>query len=92
MYMQNNIVERLNWRQCYYDLGSILRSKLADVYVYGCADNAKGDTIETNCKQYLTKSIVNDLHRHWATKITHYNTIDIYELCGIIKNNERLNK
>jgi hypothetical protein len=84
MYMQNNIVERLNWRQCYYDLGSILRSKLADVYVYGCADNAKGDTIETNCEQYLTKSIVNDLHRHWQ--------LDIYELCGIIMYNERLNK
>ena len=69
MYMLNNIIKRLNWRQCLIYLTSIYE-KVIGVYVYGCADNAKGE----------------------RTYISDYNDIDTYELCGIIKNNERLNK
>lgn len=37
------MLERLNWKQCLQTLESILGSKLASVYAYGCVDNTKGD-------------------------------------------------
>ena len=65
MYMQNNIVERLNWRQCLQTLRNIYDNELVGVYTDRRVDNTMDDTTVINlANKYATiDALVKHLHR-----------------------------
>ena len=81
--MQNNIIERLNRKLCLIYLRNIYG---ASCIGFMCMDERIMLTVRIEKNYYMSYVGTGNLNI-----ITHYNDIDIYELCGIIIYNERLN-